>query len=72
MKLYEHQRSRSFIDLGPRLLRFNIFKFVFLKIVAKFHIEPPWDIGMKIDWSKISYEVSMGDMVPYAFVWEQG
>ena len=25
MNLYEYQRSRSFIDLGPRSLRFNIF-----------------------------------------------
>ena len=31
MKLYEYQRSRSFIDLGPRSLRFNIFKFLFLR-----------------------------------------
>ena len=31
MNLYEYQRSRSFIDLGPRSLRFNIFKFPFLR-----------------------------------------
>ena len=31
MHLYEYQRSRSFIDLGPRSLRFNIFKFLFLR-----------------------------------------
>ena len=31
MNLYEYQRSRSFIDLGPRSLRFNIFKFLFLR-----------------------------------------
>ena len=29
MNLYEYQRSRSFIDLGPRSLRFNIFKLIF-------------------------------------------
>ena len=29
--LYEYQRSRSFTDLGPRLLRFNIFKLLFLR-----------------------------------------
>ena len=31
MNLYEYQKSRSFIDLGPRSLRFNIFKFLFLR-----------------------------------------
>ena len=29
MNLYEYQRSRSFIDLGPRSLQFNIFKLLF-------------------------------------------
>ena len=28
--VYEYQRSRSFTDLGPRSLRFNIFIFFFL------------------------------------------
>ena len=32
MNLYEYQRSRSFTDLGPRSLRFNIYKFHFLRI----------------------------------------
>ena len=31
MNLYEYQRSRSFIDLGPMSLRFNIFKLLFLR-----------------------------------------
>ena len=31
MILYEYQRSRSFTDLGPRSLRFNIFKLLFLR-----------------------------------------
>ena len=31
MKLYEYQKSRSFIDLGPRSRRFNIFKLLFLR-----------------------------------------
>ena len=31
MKRYEYQRSRSFIDLHPRSLRFNIFKLLFLR-----------------------------------------
>ena len=31
INLYENQRSRSFTDLGPRSLRFNIFKLPFLR-----------------------------------------
>ena len=31
MDLYEYQRSRSFIDIGPRPLRFIIFKLLFLR-----------------------------------------
>ena len=31
VNLYEYQRSRSFIDLGPSSLRFNIFKLFFLE-----------------------------------------
>ena len=31
MDLYEYQWSRSFIDLGPRQLRFNIVKLLFLR-----------------------------------------
>ena len=48
MYLYEYQRSRSFIDLHPRSLRFNIFKLLFLRNrEADFHVEPPWDGVMK-------------------------
>ena len=47
MKLFEYQRSRSFIDLGPRSLRFTFSNFFSLEtawpIEAKFHVEPPWD-----------------------------
>ena len=43
----------SFIDLGSRSIRFNIFKLIFSletakPIEAKFHMEPPWDSGMKV------------------------
>ena len=31
INLYEYQRSRSFIDLGPRSLRVNILKLLFLR-----------------------------------------
>ena len=45
MNLYEYQRSRSFIDLGPRSLRFTISNFFSLEpagqIEAKAHVEPP-------------------------------
>ena len=30
INIYEYQRSRSFIDLGPRLLIFNTFSLLFL------------------------------------------
>ena len=47
MNLYEYQRSKSFIDLDPRSLRFHIAKFLFLEtacpIEARFSVEPPWD-----------------------------
>ena len=49
MTIYYNPRSRSFIYYCPRSLRFNIFKLLFLKnlqaIEAKFHMEPPWDVG---------------------------
>ena len=51
MKLYEYQRSRSLIDLGPNLSD-SIFLNFFSSITtwpleAKFHVEPPWDGGTK-------------------------
>ena len=51
MNLYEYQKSRSSIDLGPRSLRVNIFTFVLetaWPIEAKFYAEPPWDRVTKI------------------------
>ena len=53
MSLYGYQRSRSFIDLGPRSLRsFSILFFLETAwpIEAKFYVEPPWDGGTKV-WS---------------------
>ena len=43
MNLYEYQRSRSFIDLCPRSLRFSIFfcSETTRPIESKFHMEPP-------------------------------
>ena len=52
MNLYEYQRSRSFIDLHPRSLRYTFSNFFSLEISrpieAKFHVAPPWDRGMKV------------------------
>ena len=45
MNLYEYQRSRSFIDMGPMSL--TVSSFFSLEtarlIEARFHMEPPWD-----------------------------
>ena len=52
MKLYEFQRSRSFIDLGPShsdLIFSNFFSSITTRrIEAKFHVKPPLD-GWTID-----------------------
>ena len=59
MNLYEYQRSRSFIDLGPRSLRFNIFKlFFFLR-------------NRYADWSQISSGASMGWGNESLFKWSR-
>ena len=51
MKLYEYQRSRSFIHLHPNLsdsIFLNFFSSITTRpIEAKFHVEPPWDGGTK-------------------------
>ena len=52
MKLYEYQKSRSFLDLGPS--RFDsVFSNFFSSITAgpieaKFHVALPWDGGMEV------------------------
>ena len=52
MNLHEYQRSMSFIDHGPRSLRFNIFKFHFLETAwpngAKCYVQPSLD-----EWTKV-------------------
>ena len=54
MKLYEYQRSRSFIAFGPNLsdsVFLNFFSSITTgTIEAKFHVVPLWDGGMKA-WS---------------------
>ena len=69
MYLYEYQRSRSFIDLGPRSLRFNILFIYYLEtakpIEAKFHLYPPWDEGMKICSNGPGHMTNMAAMPIY-------
>ena len=52
MKLYEYQKSRSLIDLGPDLsdsVFFNFFSSITTgPIETKFHMEPPCDGGTKV------------------------
>ena len=52
MPIYYNQRSSSFIDLCPRSLSFNISNFFSSKnsrpLEAKFHMQPPWNVRMKI------------------------
>ena len=47
MKLFEYQRSRSLIDLGPNLsdsIFLNFFSSITTRpLEEKFHMEPPWD-----------------------------
>ena len=71
MNLYEYQtqRSRSFIDIGPRSLRFTFSNFFSLKtarwIEAKFYVEPPRDRGMKICSNGPGHMTSMAAMPIY-------
>ena len=69
MKLYEYQRSRLFIDLGPRSLRFNISNLFFLQtawlIETEFYVAPPWDGGMIDCANGPGYMTSMAAMPIY-------
>ena len=69
MNLHEYQMSRSFIDLGPRSLRFNVSNFFSLEtarlIEAKFHVKPPWDRGMKIYSNGHGYMINMAALPIY-------
>ena len=70
MNHYEYQRSRSFIDLYRRSLRFNIFKLLFLEtawpIEAIFHVEPSWDGIMKVSTNGLCHMTKMATMPIYA------
>ena len=60
----------SFIDLGSRSIRFNIFKLIFSletakPIEAKFHMEPPWDSGIKVCSNGLGRMTKMAAMPTY-------
>ena len=60
----------SFIDLGSMSIRFNIFKLIFSletakPIEAKFHMEPPWDSGMKVCSNGFGRMTKMAAMPTY-------
>ena len=63
------KRSRSFIDLHPRSLRFTFSNFFSLEtsrpIEVKFHVEPPWDREMKVCSNGLCYMTSMAAMPVY-------
>ena len=69
MKLHEYQRSRLFIDLGPRSLRFNISNLFFLQtallIKTKCYVAPPCDRGMIDCANGPGYMISMASMPIY-------
>ena len=70
MNLYKYQRSRSFTDLGPRSLRFNILFYFFSletakPIEAKFHLYPPWDEGTKVCSNNLGHMTNMTVMPVY-------
>ena len=69
MNLNEYQRSRSFSDLHPRSLRFTFSIFFSLEtsgpIEAKFHVEPPWDRGMKVCSNGLCHMANMAAMPIY-------
>ena len=69
MKLYEYQRSRSFIDLGPDLSDLIFLNF-FSSITtgptkAQFHVEPSWDGGTKACSNDLGRMINMAAMPMY-------
>ena len=69
MKLHEYQRSRLFIDLGLKSLRFNISNLFLLQtawlIETKCYVAPPWDGGMIDCANGPGYMISMATMPIY-------
>ena len=69
MKLYEFQRSRSFIDLDPShsdLIYSHFFSAIMaMPMEAKFHVEPPWDRGTKAYSNSLGHLTKMAAMPIY-------
>ena len=69
MKLYEYQRSRSFIDLGPNIsdsIFLNFFSSVTTRpFEVKLHMEPPWDGGTKVYSNGAGHMTKMAAMPIY-------
>ena len=69
MKLYEYQRSRSFIDLGPNhsdSIFLNFFSSLTTWMIeAKFYVESPGDEGTKAFSNCLSHVTKMSIMPIY-------
>ena len=65
MKLYEYQRSRSFIDRGPNLSDSTFLNFFSSVIEATFHMESLWDGGMKVCLNDPGHMTKMAAICPY-------
>ena len=69
MHLYDYQRSRSFIDLGPNLsdsIFLNFFSSIITgPIEARFHVDPPINGGTKVCSSGPSHMTKMATMSIY-------
>ena len=69
MKLYEYQRSRSFIDLGPSHSD-SIFSNFFSSITARpieatFNLALPCDVEMKVSSNGLGHMTKMAVMPIY-------
>ena len=69
MKLYEYQKSRLFIYLGPNLLDLiflNYFSSITTKLIeAKFHEKPLWDGGTKACSNDLGHITKIATMTIY-------
>ena len=68
-KLYEYQRSKSFIDFGPNhsnSVFLNFFSSITTRpIEAKFQVEPPWNSGTKVCSNGLDHMTNMAAMPIY-------
>ena len=66
MKLYEYQRSRSFIELGPDhsdSIYLNFFSSITTwPIQAKFYVASHWDEGTKVCSNYLGHMTKMATM----------